>query len=250
MTIPKIIWSYWDSFDIPPLVNLCIQNWKRYCPNYTIRVLNKSHLPEGFYELDPPRASDWIRLNVIKRYGGIWLDASIFLTQSLDWVTEPTLFFTSNQTVDPMYPMIESWFIAAPPNNKIITSWFEEFHGACVKYKNDGESYAKTVPKECLRGIHTRSYFTVYICLQKIIRKQKLNFRLIDSLRTAYYYHTLHKGVFFSNQETIVESLTSPDYPIIPPLIKITNSQRPLLNPICASADSIMGRFLLKPNDV
>jgi mannosyltransferase OCH1-like enzyme len=32
------------------------------------------------------KRSDWVRLELLNRYGGIWLDASTILTESLAWV--------------------------------------------------------------------------------------------------------------------------------------------------------------------
>ena len=42
---------------------------------------------EGSYVAEKLRA-DWIRLELLRRHGGIWLDASTLLTAPLDWVLQ------------------------------------------------------------------------------------------------------------------------------------------------------------------
>jgi hypothetical protein len=48
--------------------------------------ISKDDLPTNFEDLYVPRQSDCIRLALLEKYGGIWLDASILLYKSLDWV--------------------------------------------------------------------------------------------------------------------------------------------------------------------
>ena len=35
---------------------------------------------------EPRQQSDWIRLYLVSRYGGYWLDASVVLTKPPDWL--------------------------------------------------------------------------------------------------------------------------------------------------------------------
>ena len=38
--IPFIIWTYWHSPELPPLVTRCIDNWRRESPRHEVRLLH------------------------------------------------------------------------------------------------------------------------------------------------------------------------------------------------------------------
>jgi mannosyltransferase OCH1-like enzyme len=39
--VPKIIWSYWDTEEVPEIVKLSIKSWKKTSPNYKINFTNQ-----------------------------------------------------------------------------------------------------------------------------------------------------------------------------------------------------------------
>ena len=39
--IPKIIWSFWDSKDIPDFVQKCIDGWKKHNPDFEINDITR-----------------------------------------------------------------------------------------------------------------------------------------------------------------------------------------------------------------
>ena len=120
--IPKVIWSYWDDPTLPTIIKQCQENWKNYASGYEIRLLSKETLknwtspPDWFYKLDNKRQSDWLRLDLVNRYGGIWMDASIILTEPMsNWApnTGAFMFHQDGMTSNKKSPVFESWFIAA-----------------------------------------------------------------------------------------------------------------------------------------
>ncbi|MGE8374978.1 MAG: glycosyltransferase family 32 protein, partial [Diaphorobacter nitroreducens] len=93
--IPRILWSYWQGGTPPLLVQRCFDHWRRLHPHFEIRILDErgvlQYLPAIPAALDGASAAkraDWIRLELLRRHGGIWLDASTILTQPLDWVLQ------------------------------------------------------------------------------------------------------------------------------------------------------------------
>ena len=50
--IPKTIWTYWDSDNLPEIVQKSIENWKRYSPDWTINVVTPSNIKEYLPEMD------------------------------------------------------------------------------------------------------------------------------------------------------------------------------------------------------
>ncbi len=145
--IPKIIWTYWHAAPEPELVRRCLANWRRFNPDHELRLLHadnaqhwltaeqdfsaRAHLPAF-------RQADWLRLQLLARHGGIWMDASTLLTDSLAWVHTLQAehqasfvgFFIDRYTQAAERPMVENWFLAAPPGSRFITDLAAEFERA------------------------------------------------------------------------------------------------------------------------
>lgn len=91
--IPKIIHYTWLSGEeIPTEMKKCIDSWKKYCPDYIIKEWNQSN-----YDIDKIPyvrqavncgkwgfAGDYIRLDVVYKYGGIYLDLDVEVIKNLD----------------------------------------------------------------------------------------------------------------------------------------------------------------------
>ena len=138
--VPRIVWTYWDAAT-PPLVRACLQTWRAHAGRFELRVLDDGtlgqwigDLPPGL-EREPVRRSDWIRLELLRRYGGIWMDASSIVTRPLDWVLEAQQasgadlagYFLKRYTTDARFPVVENWCMAAPPGSRFIADLHEEF---------------------------------------------------------------------------------------------------------------------------
>jgi hypothetical protein len=54
-------------------------------PNYVLNFLEESELPIGYFSIVSYRIrSDVLRLSLLKKYGGIWMDGSTVLLRSLN----------------------------------------------------------------------------------------------------------------------------------------------------------------------
>jgi Capsular polysaccharide synthesis protein len=259
--IPKTIWTYWDDPNVPPLTQKCMENWKRMCPEYDIRLLNKADVPDEYKHLTPERQSDWLRLDRIKRYGGVWLDASVILTESLDWVQgsgEALMFYQEAMAKDTSQRMYESWFIASVPNGAFITALFDEFDFACKTFGNDGDKYIEHLRKthgnekveDILQNIFRGliGYLTIYVAIQKVLKIDGIDRNLITGIpgeSGPIMYQTKHKW----NHEAVVNDLLGP-WPAegVNKLVKLVREDRKHLqkrdwmNP---HPDSIFAKFLI-----
>lgn len=220
--IPKIIWTYWDDPNVPLLTQKCMANWKRMCPDYDIRLLNKTDVPAEYKNLTPERQSDWLRLDRLKRYGGVWLDATVILTESLDWVQgsgEVHMFYQEAMAKDPSQRMYESWFIAAVPNSTFITAVFNEFDFACKMFGNDGDKYIEHLRKnhgnekteDILQNIFRGliAYLTIYVCIQKVLKIDGIDGNLVKGISGEsgpILYQTKHRW----NHDKVIEDLLGP----------------------------------------
>ena len=101
--IPKVIHYCWfGGGPLPNLAQQCIASWKKHCPDYEIVEWNEQNYPldqtPDYVEeaIEAKRwafATDYIRLDVVYRYGGIYLDTDVELLKGLDELLQHTAFF-------------------------------------------------------------------------------------------------------------------------------------------------------------
>ena len=177
--IPKILWSFWDKDEIPEFIQKCTDSWKKYNPDYTVNFMTTSTLKDFIGEEEanylinwkfndsPQRLSDLVRLSVVSKFGGIWLDASIVCFNSFNWVqdegADAIVFSIKELSTD---PTIESWFIAGVPNNPYITAWNNEFR-QIDQYKSVDE-YIKLSGTNQDAIAYNVNYLVVYLCARKV----------------------------------------------------------------------------------
>ena len=91
--IPKIIHYCWFGHNpMPKLAKKCIRSWKRYCPDYKIMEWNEENfditaLPYTKAAYDAQKwafVTDYVRLDAVYRYGGIYLDTDVELLKPLN----------------------------------------------------------------------------------------------------------------------------------------------------------------------
>lgn len=207
--IPKVIWTYWNQVQPDAFVCECIQSWRQQCPDYEVRLVHPGNvddyvqggdLPEPFLALHPTKQSDWMRLYLVARHGGFWLDASTLLTQSLDWMhaqlpqaVEFTGFYLEKFTQDPLFPVIESWAFGALPGASFIVAWQKEFHRALIEEGSTAYlQRLQSLPNWAAlqQGIRDPQYLLIHITAQQVLRQQGgASMALFKAEDTAYYYH-------------------------------------------------------------
>ena len=91
--IPKIIHYFWFSGEEKTgLTAKCIESWKRACPEYELKEWNADNYDvtvnpfahEAFKHKKWAYVSDYARLDVVYKYGGIYLDLDVVLFKKLD----------------------------------------------------------------------------------------------------------------------------------------------------------------------
>ena len=89
--IPKIIHYIWIGKNpLPKEMQECLDSWKRYMPEYELKCWDDSTLGEfsnvfmneALEEHKFAFASDVIRLYVIYKYGGIYMDTDVMVYKS------------------------------------------------------------------------------------------------------------------------------------------------------------------------
>jgi hypothetical protein len=117
----------------PDLVRLCCRRWGDLNPGYVIRVLDDADVRQILAGADipldciPPQAlSDIVRARFLSLEGGVWVDATLFPTISLDsWLpgclTGSGFFAFANPRPD---RALASWFLAASGHHILMDKWW------------------------------------------------------------------------------------------------------------------------------
>ncbi len=95
--IPKIIHYCWVGGNpLPESAKKCIKSWRKYCPDYEIIEWNESnydfssvpYMKEAYEAKKWGFVPDYARLDIIYRYGGIYLDTDVEIVRSFDPLLE------------------------------------------------------------------------------------------------------------------------------------------------------------------
>lgn len=123
------VFTFWNSpvDQAPPLVQACIAQQRRLHPDLVVldgaSARELVEIPDAVahaLEKDrPAHFSDYVRVSVLDRYGGIWVDATCWAPASLPAAVSPLL------SAGALYPrwtrhQIGNWFIAAVPRTPLI----------------------------------------------------------------------------------------------------------------------------------
>lgn len=92
--ISKIIHYCWfGKNEKPKSVLKCIKSWKKFCPDYQIIEWNEENydiekcckfVTDAYKNKKWAFVSDYVRLDVVYKYGGIYLDTDVELIKSID----------------------------------------------------------------------------------------------------------------------------------------------------------------------
>lgn len=107
--LPKRIHYCWFGGNKKPkLVKKCIESWKKFCPNYEIIEWNESnydinknlYVKTAYENKKWAFLTDYVRLDVIYNYGGIYLDTDVEMIKSLDELLNNNCYMGMEQIAD------------------------------------------------------------------------------------------------------------------------------------------------------
>lgn len=197
--IPKIIHIYWSNKETPRIVQFCIENIKKRSKKYKVIQYNEDFfqsLPRtkyfSKYLTKDQHKADYVRLYVLQKYGGIWMDASQILNNDIYNIIQdneesnkllcfPSVIVRGN---------IETCFLACEKNNNFVRKWWKEYEMACTiglwEYKKLNEKYY---------GKHFSSYLSLNASFAKILH----SFKMEENQRSSYYIKPLSKLYSYSH---------------------------------------------------
>lgn len=258
--IPRILWTYWNSERPPAMIRACFENWRRHAEGFELRILDDRSLsrwaperPPGLAGAGAVKTADWLRLELLRRYGGIWLDASSLLTRSPAWAlaeqarsgSEFVGYWLKRYTTWPRYPVVENWFMAAPAGSRFVADLQREFTERVVAASN--EDYIRHLTAAGLyervrQGIDIPHYLSMHLAAQ-VVMQTRGGYRL--SLCAAedgpFFYH--QASGWNRNRLRARLLLWRADAPV-PALVKLRKPDRRRLDTYLAHGIALPGSFL------
>jgi predicted acetyltransferase len=207
------IFCYWDTEELPPLINECIKKIKKEMGskwnvillnrNTVYKLISKNDFPKNYEKLQVQHKTDWIRLYLLKKHGGSWMDISIVLNDPQEIEDIYNILMNSNKNLccyemyfhrikvnNKEYPGIENWFIMAKANSEIINKWLKEFEYAIEigfdKYSEYINKNNYILSENCKKY----KYLTVYRCIQVLMQKYDIN---LDDMYIKDAKETIYK---------------------------------------------------------
>ena len=253
LTYPIHVWSFWTG-KRSPTVDLCLKSWKKHLPSdkYKIHVLDEKSVNEWiktdhvcFTSGGPALRSDYIRIELLHKHGGVWMDSSVILLQSLeswevlnkadDFYCFSAFFNSNNMSKGCMFPVIETSFMISPPKHKLVSAWRERLHKITGDCKSkDFDTYFENNDSSALqRKYLQKHYHLVYHMLQHALKYAGG----LDNFKGVHLYKASDKKLCY-----LSTPINRPlKYP--PPLIKLVASER-------KRADSLLEKNLLPKESV
>ncbi|OZB42333.1 MAG: hypothetical protein B7X50_04500 [Alishewanella sp. 34-51-39] len=265
-TLPKIIWTYWHDKQPPLVVSRCIDGWHRLNPEYQINLISAAtikdfigQIPTNLQQHHVTKQADWLRLALLEKYGGVWLDSSIILTQPLSfWLDKPLQqssfvgFYIERNCKDFTLPLLENWFIAAKPGDAFIKNWFRVFQTEVIE--KGTESYLQKLKAtnqflSLTTNIETPDYHTMHVVAQQLLSEvgaaEQYDLTLWRAEDMAF---RLHVASQWRRKRLYWRLLLLKCPSVMPPLIKLRGGERRKLEPYLQHAwfrrNSIAGQFL------
>jgi hypothetical protein len=180
---PNIIWSYWDDpHTIPNTVKLCIESWRQHNPSYTIVLMNRTSYSEYVSIPDtinpnfndfPARFADLVRICCLAKHGGVWVDSSVIMSQSLDSWLQPCELqgFTIGEPKPT--PVLENWFFACVKGSSFMKLWRDEFLQLAKYDTNQHYLDSRKDMGVDFSHVQNPSYLTMHVAAQKVFQKDK-----------------------------------------------------------------------------
>lgn len=181
--IPKIIWTYWHTAELPQFIQNCINSFNTQNPSWTINILNDKNIKEyidddlGKYKFidSHARRSDVIRCLILAKYGGVWSDASIIMYNSLEKLPLNKYdfigYYLDGFTTDHDYPVIESWFFACVKGCKFMQLWKDAF--LSINDFDSVQAYIEYIkPRTNLQKIYDPLYLAIHAAAQYVLQNQ------------------------------------------------------------------------------
>lgn len=177
--IPKIIHCVWLSGEEKPeQYKMCMNSWHEIMPDYDIKEWNINNLPKEILTHQFVRgaienkkwayATDVIRLYVLKKFGGIYLDTDVFVYRKFDDFLDSQAFSCLELNPSELYDSvknnskellgigIEAGVLGAEKGHQWIEDILQYYDK--LEFKNDPKYYCNFIMPRVLNRVSKDKY--------------------------------------------------------------------------------------------
>ena len=179
------LWVSWfQGYDnAPELPRKCIDNIRSRFSDYQVVLIDQDNfseyidIPDWFLEkwkkgmIDNTKLSNLIRLELLIKYGGIWMDSTVFCSDSKlpDYITNSDLFMYAENGLGDIR-MGATWLISAKSNNNILRATRDVY---LEYWKNENELI---------------EYFLITFCIKMAAEKYPEEWRAMPKIPAINQY--------------------------------------------------------------
>ena len=230
------IFIFWwqGEKNAPEIVQACINSVKRHAGEHIVKIIDKNNYKEyvnipnyimkKFNEgkISITHLSDILRFNLLYTYGGIWIDATVYLTKDLDNDIFQHKFYTVHHNQHKTYHVCKGlWstsFIACGKNNQLV-KFVIDMLNEYLKYNKIFICYLLI---DCLLALAYENIDTFnneindvpinnveFFELEKILSEQ-FNVSKIQRFKNTYMFKTTYRIKFlkeYNNKTTFYNEL-------------------------------------------
>jgi mannosyltransferase OCH1-like enzyme len=144
--INKIIHQIWLGNPMPNRLKKYCQSWKEHHPDWEYKLWTEENLPElqnqELYDNAKTYAerSDIIRLEILKKYGGIYVDCDIECKHNIEYLIGDSEFIVCQDLPEwPRFkiPYLNNALMGCTPNHPLIKRLIDELPEHCNEYSNE-----------------------------------------------------------------------------------------------------------------
>jgi hypothetical protein len=243
-SLPKKIFTYWNEKEITnPVIKANLEYTKSILPtDFELIVLNDESVVEELgkdikyrdHDMSTPQNfSDFLRFYLLKKYGGIWMDASYIiidfekdiLSKYREYEADPFdigLYEFNKYSFGekPEEKHYESWFLVAPQGSAFVKDVYNEFVKASTIGYREYKLGLRREPGLDLRNTieaEGEYYFMVYAIMRNVLHRSSYKLKLysLDSvnLGSPGVSRLIAGGVIYDrwHNEELVAKLTDPE---------------------------------------
>ena len=151
---PETIWQFWENPEgqsTPKIVKTSLESVRKFKGDFHHRILEKStmgnysdlpgHVIDKFNkkQIGYAHFADLLRLNLLKNHGGVWIDATAYMTNFIPQyiVNEDFFVFLTGEKTGFPYSFMQNCFIRSKKGSLLCEAWYK----MCVEFwKNETQT--------------------------------------------------------------------------------------------------------------
>lgn len=203
------IWMLWWDGDMPDMIRLCYQSKLHWAGEHPVILLTKDNVqdyvsfPHCVWQqfesgkLRIQHLADMIRVQLIRTYGGLWLDASIYCAGEIPETCFRSPLYSIKRTPDPRFVSNNQWttFAIGGWKGNVLCAFLDDFF---QEYCRRGKPFIDYFMFDCAIALAYRHIPAVQTSLDALPREERDTYWLNAHLDQAALNFETEKLPVFS----------------------------------------------------